>query len=268
MADATSEERWYLKIEEEVSGPFPLPQIARHVVLGKLAITTPVSQDGKTWQTMKSITHLRAALIDARAAEVAKGNLAPRSANEEALYAEAIYNPPPLHKPRPRWQRPLQYLGVFVVIACALALALLLPDRPPPDAATCDAPPAPAVNWSYCRLEGLQAANSDLTAARIDGANLRGANLRAANLSHANLAYSNLANANLRGARFASAQLKGANLRGADLSGANFEGADLSYADLSGSQRDRVNWAGADLSHAQWETGTICKAPSIGECLR
>ena len=106
-------------------------------------------------------------------------------------------------------------------------------------------------NLSFARLAGAELSRANLYYASLYLANLVEANLSSAflvdaNLTEANLTGANLAGANLIGADLSGANLAGANLIGADLSGANLSGADLSRANLSG-----ANLSGANLSEAK-----------------
>ena len=155
-----------------------------------------------------------------------------------------------------------------------------------------------------CDLSGLTLSHAVLNGARLAGANLRGASLQyaalkmadftGADLTDADLSNAfirpgtfrraNLSGAKLVGARLPNADLTEANLteadlRGAILYGADFRGADLSRARLVGALLSSegqgigdvivaARFEGARLDGATWVDGNVCKAGSVGQCLR
>jgi uncharacterized protein YjbI with pentapeptide repeats len=128
--------------------------------------------------------------------------------------------------------------------------------------------PAPAATDASCPLAGKRPADdlltkggspslckADLAGTNLSEARLGGADLHEANLRGANLPRADLGKANLRGADLRGANLTSANLGEADLSEANLRGANLSRADLRRANLSNVNLIAANLSNA---TGLTC----------
>lgn len=131
----------------------------------------------------------------------------------------------------------------------------------------CSAIPAPGVNWSNCKLEGLLADGANLASGQLDNADLHGASLNAAILTDANLSYAMLSNADLRFSQLVNARLVGTSLRNANLGNANLSGADLSYANLQNAILAGAQLDNARLGKAIWVDGSVCAPGSVGECL-
>ena len=143
---------------------------------------------------------------------------------------------------------------VTVVILAMLALTLTWPVPATTEASCPLAGKRPAHDLltkggspSLCKAD---LAGTNLSEAKLGGADLHEANLRGANLPRADLGKANLRRADLRGAN-----LPGANLGEADLSEANLRGANLSRADLRRANLSNANLIAANLSHA---TGLTC----------
>ncbi|MCG5500754.1 pentapeptide repeat-containing protein [Ectothiorhodospira lacustris] len=154
-------------------------------------------------------------------------------------------------------------LGLLLLAGLLVSSLGRTPPSPPPD---CQAPAAPGVNWSYCRMLGVDLRGADLTGAVLNNADLLAGRLEQTRLTDADLSY-----ADLRQARFTDADLGGARLTGAILVEARLirsrlTGADLSYADLRGADLSGADLTGALLSRAVWVDGRICAAGSVGTC--
>ena len=100
--------------------------------------------------------------------------------------------------------------------------------------------------FGYCRpLFAAPLANSNLSSAKLSGADLLHADFRDTKLIGAKFMFADLKSADLRGAKLGAADFLSADLRGADLSGADLGAADLSNAFFNGADlRD------ADLNSA------------------
>ncbi len=277
---------WYIRRGRQVKGPFPAGQISQYLVLGRVVLTDEVSQDRETWRPVGAVPDLVPEVLRAdpddpearerleaarRWADERRGaDAGPWSGSERRARGGAAH-------PRPArpgegggsgaWQRLAAVGAGAAIMAVAVWLGFTLPSASLVSAARCDAPPAPGVNWSYCRLSGLQAPGARLEGALLNSVELDGARLTGADLREADLSYADLGNARLVRADLAGARLKGASLRGADLAGADLRGADLSYADLSRARLEGARLEGARLDHAVWTDGRRCRRGSLGTCL-
>jgi len=279
---------WYVRRGKEVKGPFPAGLISRYILLGRIHDTDEVSHDRQEWQRISRVPELIPEVVRKLRAnpddEDLKQHLeaARRWADErrdlqgpgavgERRHAEGDARSAHVHHehvfaPTERVIR-RDYLLLVLILLVVVAIPFLLPSGKKPEEPQCDAPAAPGVNWSNCRMEAHQYPNVDLAGAKLRNANLTAAVLRAANLQQADLAYANLTLANLRGANLQQALLKGATLKRSDLTNANLQGADLSYADLSEVNLEGAQLGGAKLDHAIWAEGVVCMPGSVGECI-
>ncbi|NIP73154.1 MAG: pentapeptide repeat-containing protein [Gammaproteobacteria bacterium] len=291
---------WYTRKNGEVKGPFPLKMVRRFVLLGRLTLEDQASADAQHWQRIAELPVLIPAEVleadteegrqrlmmarirederrgDRRTGEAAAPTDADRRTGRERREPEPgllVGHRMLRHRLAARDRTPEgRLLPVLILIGLLAALAggwWYLQQRVPlaSDAApACGAPAAPGVNWSNCKLEGVQAHGADLRRARIGNADLRGADLRGANLRGANLAYTNLSTADISYADLGGASLKGAGLRNADLSYARLHGADLSFADLRGANLGGAELADVRLGKAIWLDGRECARGSLGGC--
>ncbi len=277
----------YVRRENRVQGPFPVGQIAQCLLIGRFRLSDEVSEDRETWQPIRS----RGDLIP----EVLKGD--PQDpAFQERLQAARRWADErrPAHAPQaddrrtPEDLQTLEYrhnresiyrqlsrrrewsirqaLFVLALAAGVVWLGFRFAPQERPAEASCQASPAPGVDWHNCLLSGLQALKADLRQARLDSAVLVGANLFASRFDGAKLDYADLSVANLSFASFRGASLKGATLRQADLSRADLRNANLAYANLTGARIDGARLEGAILDNAIWIDGRTCLPGSVGTC--
>lgn len=283
MSEAQAE-KWYLRYHDETLGPFPSVQIARYLLLQRLKADDKISRDRDHWYSIRDVAEvwpdkrLKAAGIS----EVEKQQLeaTQRWVDEhpnlfvpldEAKGAEAeLMLEGSAHSARHEESGKQRIFGYAIAVILALVvsvLAYLLPHGRELSLPQCDAPTAPEVNWSNCRMTGKRLENADLRGAILRNSDLGGAILRASNLVHADLAYANLTQANLRGANLNSAILTGASLRRADLQSANLRNADLTYADLTDANIDGAILEGARLGNAILSDEIACMPESVGRCI-
>jgi hypothetical protein len=157
-------------------------------------------------------------------------------------------------------------LGVCVILVLGLFLYLRQPRSDASAGPECAAPAAPAVNWSYCHMEGANIGRAELSRANLSNASLVGANLQGAHLGMSDMSYANFGAANLRNADLRSVNMKGAVLHNADLAGSDLTDANLSYANLLGAKLSGAILKNTDFSKATWVDGRQCAAASVGEC--
>jgi hypothetical protein len=291
---------WYVRRAEEVRGPFPAAQVARHIILGRVRLGDEVSRDRVAWVPLGDRPELlpqavreasdedtlwRLRLredersgVDRRAGQVVPPEIAERRSGRErrqpepeALvrrrrnrteYVQGLRRQTPSRRGRVVW------VGLALALIVVAAAAVLLTDPRPPAGLRCNADPAPGVDWHECRLEALEASGLDLSGASLRGTKAREAQMVRTRLAGADLAYADLAGARLTGADLSRASLVGANLSLVDLTGADLSGSDLSYADLTRARLDGARLEGATLSRAVWVDGRVCAPGSVGSCAR
>ncbi len=284
---------WYIRHNGEIEGPFPAGQIKQELLLGRYKPDDEVSHDKETWQKLRAVRSLIPEVLlaarddpdrkeriaaarrwaDERRTERradARGETEGRERREGEPYESVEYRfnrEITMRDVRARRNNQWTALGSLVLLIGIIIYAALSwqPDPVAP-VANCEAPAAPNVNWSHCRMAGLQKLNQNFTAAIMESSDLSGANLYASNLQGAKLSYADLGGAHLRLVDFSQASLKGASLRNADLSQAIFNQADLSYADLTGATIEQADFSQAKLDHAIWIDGRECQTGSLGQC--
>lgn len=292
---------WYTRRGEEIRGPFNVGLIQRYVLLGRLRGTDEVSIDKVDWTPLADVPELipqvmQADLDDPLARERllaakrwaderlgcdrrmlcrpdAGGGVTERRKSNERRgpepEEEVRYRVSRAQSQTPPRRSQLRFFGSLLAVAIAAVFIILTFTLPPPPderAVNCGAPPRPGVNWSNCRLEGMQLAGADLRRANLTSADLSGANLQGSNLEGADLSFAKLSIADLRNANLDGARLKGANLTSARLSGADLRRADLSYASLRAADLTKVRLEGAVLDNAFWLNNAVCAPGSIGKC--
>lgn len=88
---------------------------------------------------------------------------------------------------------------------------------------------------------------ADLSNTNLSGARLRGADMYAAKMNNVNLSGADMTDADMRGATMYGADLSGADLRRANLSGAVMHNTDLRNTDLTGADLRGTNLSEANL---------------------
>lgn len=284
---------WFVRRQGVVRGPFPERQLRSELLLGRLHLDDEISRDRAVWIAVRDEPTLVAedlhgkdpeALARARVQADERSGTDRRDGTAAAADADRRSDdrrqsePANLVEQRRRRRRVLRGLAesrsgnrlalavVMGLMAVAVLLALLRGSDPEGTPVRCDAPPAPAVNWSNCRLEQLEAPQADLSRAQVRNARLFAANLLGARLAEADFAYADLGHANLSYTDLRGSSLRGANLQGADLAYADLRGSDLSFADLSGAQLGGAELAEVRLDHAIWTDRRVCAPGSRGDC--
>ncbi len=281
----SSSSHWYVRRGGKVVGPYPVAQIRRYVLLGRIRLDDELSHDRETWITARqykaSLTPAERRLRpadeeragqDRRHSQEGDPSRHPRGPDRRKAEDEDSVERRERRERvvRSLWQQP-ENSRTPVVITIAVVLALivlgyLLTPEKTQDLPDCGVPPGPGVNWANCILPAADLAEKDLSGARLRNTHLARSNFFAARLRGADLAYSQLLLANLSYADLENADLKGANLKQADLRSANLRNADLSYADLTGARLGGAELAGANLENAIWIDGRTCPKGSIGSC--
>ena len=299
--DKTKSHIWYTRRDGQTRGPFPIGQIRRYVLLGRLRDSDEVSPDGETWSRVRD--------TDAVIPDVAKNLETPEDyqrLERARLREDERLDPdrrlaPGLPEPKDwerrdrsdrrrdenmevvqhrltkaeliqelRTQRPNYHwqISVAAVLVAAVVIAYFLAKPQTTEVAReCNAPPRSGIVWDTCQLDGSQLEGADLRAASARNANLAKSRLRFGLMAGADLSYAVLIEADLTGADLAKAQLVGTNLRGANLTSADLRGADLSYADLTGAVMMDAKLDGARFDKAVWPDQSLCGVGSVGGCL-
>lgn len=292
---------WYTRRGGETKGPFPIGQVRRFVLLGRLRDSDEVSPDGETWSRVRDTPAVIPDEMKRLETPADRERLERARLREDERLDPDRRSGPDLPEPKDlerrrrdrrrdegmetvqhrllkadliqdlRTQRPnyrLQ-LAVTVVLIAVVVAGYFLANPPTAEVAReCLAPPRAGINWDTCPLDGSQLEGADLRGASARNANLARARLRFAVLARADLSYGVFNETDFTGADLSAAQLVGANLRGADLSGADLRGADLSYADLSGAVLIDAKLDGARFDKALWPDQQKCGVGSTGGCLK
>jgi uncharacterized protein YjbI with pentapeptide repeats len=127
----------------------------------------------------------------------------------------------------------------------------------------------PPTDLTGAKLRGANLQHAFLPSVDLRGADLGLCNLSAAQLSLADLRGARLTEANLTGAALTSADLRGTVLTLANLGGADLRGADLRRADLTGADL-RAALSGVKLSGARYDATTLWPEgfdPARGGCV-
>jgi hypothetical protein len=281
---------WFTCRRGAVSGPYPSRLVSRYLTLGRLDLNDQVSLDRKTWAPISNHPELvppelllpddargREARIRARVREDERRAISPggadyrdRRAPEPAEFIHHRIERHGLVQAEPRNEAPGSVPWKLAGVAVILTLGLLMlqgDGREVTAERECLAPAGPGVNWSHCRMAGLDLQGVNLAGSRLESINLVEARLSGAQLPGARLDYADLRRADLRRCNLAHASLVGAILQDTRLDGARLTGADLAYADLRGTSLENVNLEGVRLERAMWTDGRVCADGSVGECL-
>ncbi|MBS0002912.1 MAG: pentapeptide repeat-containing protein [Thioalkalivibrio sp.] len=292
---------WFTRRDGEVRGPHPAGLISRFLIIGRLTPEDEISLDRETWLPIREhrqlipeeLEHadtsegrerlLRARLReDERVRDRREGDGPPPETAEPRGPDRRRPEPPEIishRRKRAQWlSRPGATLDAamrgpapWLLAAAATLVAVLLffwaTDRgAPAEPPACHLPPAPEVNWSYCRMPGMDLRGADLSRALLRNTDLLGSRLEGARLVEADLSYAELQRTLLERADLRRATIIGAALQNAVLTDARLDGADLSFVNLTGASIAGASFDGAILDRAVWIDGRICATGSVGTC--
>ncbi len=283
---------WYVKIDGQVSGPFPSKLISQRVLLGRWKLTDNVSADQEDWQPIGEVAELVPDLFkmdqkdpfvqeriaaarrwsddrggrDRRDRQASDNNYRCQRSGRERRQGEALselnYREERdryAQNGTQRYQRAQDlrknYTPHTIALLCLVIAALY----------------GAYMYWPRVVLEvdnnceALAApkvnwSNCDLQGIDLSALNVQGAMIKNANLTGANLKGVNLSHADLSYSLLSLADLSGANLSNSDLMGANLRNANLTNADMRFSNLSYTNFTGADLSGVDLEGSTLDKA--------
>ena len=282
--------KWYVKKEGEITGPFSKHVITNNLKLGRLSAADEISADKVSWTLVQlaeqvfqssKLAHNTLSL-DERNGFDRRQSESPEATAEFDLRRQQDRRAPESYTQILRRQlrtelfnkyresanyskRPIAAL-IGVVFFIAL-LAITYPTKLPTPSANCDNSAAAFVDWSNCRKMYLELTSKNLTGAQLTNSQLFSAKLMNINLEGADLSYADLRLSDLSYSYLVDAKLLGANLQNVDLSYADLNNANLSFANLAGAKIGEAQLKGASLANAIWVDGSICSANSIGECL-
>ncbi len=288
---------WYLKRDNQISGPFPAGLISRHILIGRIHESDQLSPDRKKWFSALDIEALRpkppssnttervAATkrwSDERIQKDRRQNESPEKKSQyknrakqdrrtqekhSTLKYRAHYRSRPngtFHSTSIRW---VTAISLFLIAGLITMQLLYTPLPRDSEQIDCNALPGPGINWDYCQKPGANLQNSDLSHSKLSNTNFSNANLQNSQLTNSNLSYATLNSANLSSAILRNATLIGSQLHEANLENADLQEADLSYSNLQNAILAGANLDKANLSYTIWIDGNTCLAGSIGQCL-
>ncbi len=280
---------WYLKRDNQISGPFPAGLISRHILIGRIHEHDELSSDRKKWLPALDIKELRPERMAAtkrwtdertqkdrrqekdlekKSAHANRDKTDRRSQEKDsALSYRAHYQSRPKRVFSSTSIRWVTVISLFLVAGLMTMQLLYTPSRQDSTVIDCNALPSPGINWNYCQKPQENLQNSNLSHSTLSNTNFSNADLQNAQLSNSNLSYATLNSANLSGAILRHAKLIGSQLHGANLQNADLQAADLSYSNLQNAMLAGANLNKTNLSHAIWIDGSTCLEGSIGQCL-
>lgn len=250
-------ERWYVRHNEQIRGPYLSGEIRHQLVIGSLTLEDLISQDKEQWQSLLSVPEvippeMRAVEGDRSAKRLLEAREKQGGGDFQRRSMKGLWGP----------------LSVLVGAAvAAVVIANWLWEPIVIGDPQCEAPPSPGVDWRYCRKNGANLANSDFTHANMSSVNLQGADLSEGTFESAILSYANLSDADLSYSEMNRANMKGADLQRAKLTYSNLESANLSFANLTGASLGGAKLENARLDNAIWLDGSECASGSVGKCL-
>jgi len=275
----TANQLWFVRHGIVVLGQFPLKEIVQAISIGEILMSDEISPDQANWLPLSSFPGLmqeKPQPVETVAEESLDDDT--RKWRQERTKAAVRWeNDPAAHQqPSEHAHTPnlvLKWLGITLALLAVAGLGtwvmwqLQTPAESPklkiaPPMPSCEATPAPKVNWRGCDksgtlLSGSNLSGANLSRAKFNSTDLSGSSLVSVNLAQSDLSYATLNHANLSQANLEGANLNFAEIREADLSGANLRDANLGDAVLDG----------AKLGQATWTDGRICAANSVGQCL-
>lgn len=289
---------WYTRREGTITGPFPIKQIKRYILLGRIVDSDELSTDKITWKPLSELPELVPTVMKDSDDPEKEKNLFNAKMEEDERKADRrksnikIFTPRKNRRGKDRRQPEpavvLEYRKfktnnqgnakkrnlseVFVASLAAgfvllFGLVIVLMYQPENSlTVACQKKAAPNINWNNCQLQGRKLLQQDLRNSKLRRANLAGANLSGAKMHGSDLSYANLSVAKLKQADLSKATLIGAALKDADLQHVNLKNANLSYANLKGAKIVGADLKNAILDHAIWIDQRKCAVGSLGIC--
>lgn len=248
---------WFIRHNGRVDGPYLSSEIRHQLITGVITLDDMISEDRLIWQALGSMPEMMP--LEFRAEQ---GDRAAKDSLEIQRKWESGEDE------RRGSMHGVWFPFISLVTLAIVAVVVITWLWEPPDIADpqCDAPPAPGVDWRYCRKSGESLAGSDLSGANLTSSYLQKSNFSGANFQQTTLNYSNLSGADLSYSDMSGANLKGANLTNSNLTYSNLTSTNLSFADLTGANLGGAKFDGTRLDNAIWKDGQVCTVGSIDEC--
>jgi len=296
-------DRWFIKKQGKVTGPFPVKLIGSYLILGRIDLDTLVSIDKTKWIPIGRLPSLIPAEFKNKATAEGKVDLQRAKLREDERRGESRRDGPnrrnsersdaDRRQPDDRRQnneevsashikliadfaarrniaRHTKIIGAVVVLILVIGLAgsfFLIDPVTSIQKTDCTVKPAAGIDWRSCNKNNIDLVAKNLSKSNLHSVRLNGALLVKAQLSEANLSYASLEAANLSQANLSKALLVGANLNNTNLTNANLVGADFSYADLSNAVLLNVTTLNTKFDHVIWIDGRRCARGSIDQCI-
>lgn len=292
-----TEPLWYIRRGQEVSGPFPVGLIERHILLSRINSATELSPDKVHWALMPEWPEWQAYLDDLNSSEGSEETLALRrrwederdgydrrskesatEANDKRRSGKDRRHEEPDNEISSRQQRHqrgkrIRYyslraaaIPIFAVVVFVSAYLILYKPATTHARVDCSLEAAEGINWSHCDLQNSTLAQVSLSHSNLQSSNLTGADLDQANLSSAELSFSVFTLARIQDSNFENSRIIGVSFRNSLIKNTKFDNSDLTYADFSNADISDVSFDGARLDHAIWIDRRRCAEDSIGIC--
>ncbi len=277
---------WFIRQQDQISGPFIAAQISRYLLLGRIKPEDEISQDKEHWLPVSSQRDLypdvlRTRLVNKDALLLARIQADERMHDTKQSEKERRRKEPSammIHRKHqrsidPRQQAKLNklkkpYVSLLLLFLVLIFAAYTTRSNLSQANNDCQAAPNPSVNWRNCKLPSMQLENINMGNAELADTVMSHASFIGSDLSSANFSYAIVDNSDFSYADLSNARFVGANLKNSEFNYADLTRANLSYADLT-----NVKLAGADISsarfdHAIWMDGIKCAPDSVGQCRR
>ena len=283
---------WYIKSKDQISGPFAAKLISKRVLLGRIQLDDEASADNVNWLPVSDIDELVPDLLkkdqsdpfvkeriaaarrwsDERSRDrrdlQGNGKQSEFASQRSGSERRQIEDVGEMNYRESREQRlssrdsdvTIKHVPKSYTIHSVIFLILVLAGV---YAAYMYLPRAKIETANTCDALAAPSVNwSNCSLEGIDASrkDMQQANLKNANLTGASLRRTNLSNAELSYVILSVADLRGANLTNSKMLGANFRNADLTGVDFTSSNLSYANFTGAILLNANFKNANLEKA--------
>lgn len=126
----------------------------------------------------------------------------------------------------------------------------------------CQSAPTPGIDWQNCDKSLLMLSSSDLTGAKLAGADfsstdLRSSKLTGANLEKATLVRVDFADSTAKGTHFAKVEAYRTDFSRVDAPGADFQNAELQRSNFQNAKLAKADFTKADLGRSQFDGADV-----------
>ncbi len=289
---------WYIRRGQDISGPFPVGQVERDILLNRIRESTELSPDSTHWKELLEWPEWASYLKSLYEGENVEEQLQRRRRweDERTGYDRRANNPQPepkyqnrrsitdrrsaessdtIDSRQQRHQRAksirlysLRAVAIPVAAVIVFVVTYLLLYKPPAteDRIDCSLAAAEAINWSHCDLQNKVLSDVNLSKSNLQSSNLTGAQLDQANISVSDLSFAVFTLTRIENSNFSDSRMIGVSFRNTLILNTKFDNANLTYADFSNAELENVSFKGARLDHAIWIDRRRCAQGSIGIC--